>query len=146
MKEIRLTLNTSPRVALAPAAVAALSKKGFTVQIEDGAGALANYPNAAFAEAGADVLYAPLLPDEGALRELVSLGKPVNGLAAGPWLEWSLHQWAEAGVARVSLGSTLARVLHKTLVNSLTPMLEDGTVPGSRDCAGGAKIDRMLTA
>lgn len=43
-------------MALAPAAVAALSKKGFTVNIENNAGVLAKYPNAAFEEAGAKIV------------------------------------------------------------------------------------------
>ncbi|XP_047481904.1 NAD(P) transhydrogenase, mitochondrial-like [Penaeus chinensis] len=44
------------RVAVAPAAVAALTKKGFTVNIEENAGVLAKYPNAAFEEAGAKIV------------------------------------------------------------------------------------------
>ncbi|KAK4304877.1 hypothetical protein Pmani_023185 [Petrolisthes manimaculis] len=44
------------RVALAPAAVTILTKKGFTVNIEDGAGAEAKYINSAFEEAGAKVV------------------------------------------------------------------------------------------
>lgn len=44
------------RVALAPAAVAALTKKGFTVAIEDGAGEEAKLPNSHFEEAGAKIV------------------------------------------------------------------------------------------
>lgn len=44
------------RVALAPASVAALSKKGFTVSIESNAGIEAKYPNSAFEEAGAKIV------------------------------------------------------------------------------------------
>jgi len=44
------------RVALAPAAVAALTKKGFNVAIEGGAGEEAKIPNAAFEEAGAKIV------------------------------------------------------------------------------------------
>lgn len=43
-------------MALAPAAVSVLTKKGFTVNIEDKAGALAKYPNSAFEEAGAKIV------------------------------------------------------------------------------------------
>ena len=44
------------RVAVAPAAVAALTKKGFTVQIQENAGAEASFTNDMFAEAGAKIV------------------------------------------------------------------------------------------
>ena len=44
------------RVAISPTAVKALTKKGFTVNIEDGAGLEAKFTNADFQEAGANVL------------------------------------------------------------------------------------------
>ncbi|KAK7073719.1 hypothetical protein SK128_014375 [Halocaridina rubra] len=44
------------RVALAPASVAALTKKGFTVTIEKGAGVEAKYLDSAFSEAGAKIV------------------------------------------------------------------------------------------
>lgn len=44
------------RVALAPASVAALSKKGFNINVEDGAGVESKYLNSAFEEAGAKIV------------------------------------------------------------------------------------------
>ncbi|XP_042213471.1 NAD(P) transhydrogenase, mitochondrial-like [Homarus americanus] len=44
------------RVALAPASVAALTKRGFNIAIEDGAGLEAKYHNVAFEEAGAKIV------------------------------------------------------------------------------------------
>ncbi|XP_043220707.1 NAD(P) transhydrogenase, mitochondrial-like [Amphibalanus amphitrite] len=44
------------RVALAPVAVTALTKKGFTVQIQENAGAEASFTNDMFAEAGAEIV------------------------------------------------------------------------------------------
>lgn len=65
----------------------------------------------AFEAAGADVLYAPGLPDRAAVeRVCAAVSKPVNhviGLGA-PGL--SIADLAAAGVARVSLGGTLSRV------------------------------------
>jgi 2-methylisocitrate lyase-like PEP mutase family enzyme len=63
----------------------------------------------AFAEAGADVLYAPGLPDMDAIRAVVKAvaPRPVNVLL-GPWGRFgALSDLAEAGVKRVSLGSAL---------------------------------------
>lgn len=63
----------------------------------------------AFAEAGADVLYAPHLPDLGAVRTIVAAvaPKPVNvvrGTAGGTVTVAELQQ---AGVKRISMGSAL---------------------------------------
>jgi 2-methylisocitrate lyase-like PEP mutase family enzyme len=63
----------------------------------------------AFAEAGADVLYAPALPDMDAIRAVVNAvaPRPVNVLI-GPWGRFGgLAELAAAGVKRVSLGSAL---------------------------------------
>ena len=67
----------------------------------------------AFAEAGADVLYAPCLPDLDAIRKVVAAvaPKPVNVLI-GPWPKTGsafvpMEELAAAGVKRVSLGSAL---------------------------------------
>jgi 2-methylisocitrate lyase-like PEP mutase family enzyme len=62
----------------------------------------------AFAEAGADVLYAPLLPDMAAIRAAVRAvaPKPLNVLI-GPGV--TLAELSAAGVRRVSLGGALYR-------------------------------------
>jgi 2-methylisocitrate lyase-like PEP mutase family enzyme len=63
----------------------------------------------AFAEVGADVLYAPCLPNLDAIREVVAAvaPKPVNVLI-GPWGQFvPMEELAAAGVKRVSLGSAL---------------------------------------
>lgn len=63
----------------------------------------------AFAEVGADVLYAPCLPDMDSIRKVVAAvaPKPVNVLI-GPWGGFTgIDELASAGVRRVSLGSAL---------------------------------------
>ena len=66
----------------------------------------------AYADAGADVLYAPGLNRREqivAVLEAVA-PKPVNVLVGSPRLELSLDELEALGVKRVSLGSNLARV------------------------------------
>lgn len=64
----------------------------------------------AFAEAGADCLYAPGVRDPGAITELVEAvaPKPVNVLVSAPG--FTLARLADLGVRRVSVGSALSRV------------------------------------
>ena len=100
---------------------------------------------AAFAEAGADCLYAPVLPDDAALAEVVALGRPVNGLAAGRWLDRDLADWAAAGVARVSLGSSLARFLQRALMDAAGPLIAGGRLSALRHDPVADEIDRLLS-
>jgi 2-methylisocitrate lyase-like PEP mutase family enzyme len=63
-----------------------------------------------FAEAGADVLYAPGLPSLEAVRVLcASVSKPVNVLMGAKEIAWSIEELEAAGVKRISLGGSLAR-------------------------------------
>lgn len=43
------------RVAIVPAVVGKLVKKGFTVNVEENAGTLANFPNKTYEEVGAKI-------------------------------------------------------------------------------------------
>ncbi|MFF2549815.1 isocitrate lyase/phosphoenolpyruvate mutase family protein [Nocardia sp. NPDC058058] len=65
----------------------------------------------AFEAAGADVLYAPGLPDADAIRAVcAALSKPVNVLAAGPITRFSVTELGELGACRISIGGGLARL------------------------------------
>ncbi|MBP0446397.1 isocitrate lyase/phosphoenolpyruvate mutase family protein [Roseomonas sp. SSH11] len=68
----------------------------------------------AFAEAGADCLYAPALPDEDAIRAVVRAvaPKPVNVLIGPRSGALPLARLAEMGVRRVSVGGALARAAY----------------------------------
>lgn len=68
----------------------------------------------AFAEAGADVLYAPGLTTREQIRAVVEAvaPRPVNVLVGSAALQLSLDELAELGVKRVSLGSSFARVAY----------------------------------
>lgn len=68
----------------------------------------------AYAEAGADVLYAPGLTTREQIHEVVRAvaPRPVNVLVGSPSLKLGLQELADLGVKRVSVGSTLARVAY----------------------------------
>lgn len=81
----------------------------------------------AFEDAGADVLYAPGLPDMAAVKEVcAAVSKPVNVLALFGLRNHTLEEFAEAGVARISIGGGLAWSAYGMLAES-TRMLRDGT-------------------
>lgn len=81
----------------------------------------------AFAEAGADVVYAPGLPNLAAIKEVCAAvaPRPVNALigAAGR----SVAELAEAGVRRISTGSALCRAAFGAFLSAAREMREQGT-------------------
>lgn len=71
----------------------------------------------AFEEAGADILFAPGLPDIEAVAAVCSsVSKPVNVLVFGALAKHSVDDFAKAGVARLSLGGALANAAYGALV------------------------------
>ena len=82
---------------------------------------------AAYVEAGADVAYAPGLADLAAITRVVAeAGAPVNVLLrpGGP----TVGDLAAAGVRRISVGGTFARVAYGALVRAAEALLASGTL------------------
>ncbi len=64
----------------------------------------------AYAKAGADVLFAPALPDLAAVRSVcAAVGKPVNFMVGRKGGSFSLPELRDAGVRRISLATSLYR-------------------------------------
>lgn len=101
----------------------------------------------AFADAGADVLYAPGLPDMDAVRAVCAgVSKPVNILILGKLAEHAVAEFADAGAARLSIGGGLAWNAYGTL-GAATEMLNEGRfdmLSANRD--GAKKIASFLKA
>jgi 2-methylisocitrate lyase-like PEP mutase family enzyme len=83
----------------------------------------------AFAEAGADVLFAPGLPTLEAIKTVCAAvaPHPVNVLAGIKGLAFPVRDLVEAGVRRISLGGSLSRVAFGALVAVAREMKEQGT-------------------
>jgi len=98
----------------------------------------------AFAKAGADVLYAPGLPNLEAIRTVCSAvaPHPVNALAGMKGRAFSVADLTAAGVRRISLGGVLSRVAYAALISAAQEMQQRGTftfvdqVPPNADIAG----------
>lgn len=99
----------------------------------------------AFAEAGADVLYAPGLTSLADIRQVVtSVDRPVNVLAlpGGP----VISELAAAGVRRVSVGAAFAFAALGTLVEAARELREQGTYGFGEHAAAGRAAVRAAFA
>ena len=100
---------------------------------------------AAFDAAGVDCLYVPMPPDMQALGQIVaSTDKPVNALAAGPFAHYRQHDFAALGVARISIGSALARATQRLILDAGNAMLTEGEFAALTHVAGSNEVDPHL--
>jgi 2-methylisocitrate lyase-like PEP mutase family enzyme len=87
-----------------------------------------------FAEAGADVLYAPGLPSLEAIREVCSsVSKPVNVLMGLKGATFSVEELAAAGATRISVGGSFARAALGAFVRAAREVKEKGTFTYAKD-------------
>lgn len=100
----------------------------------------------AFAEAGADVLYAPLLPNLEAVRTVCEAvaPKPVNALAGGKGSAFTVANLAAAGVRRISVGSALSRVALSAFVRAAREIAEHGTFAFGNEGASFDELNRFM--
>lgn len=98
----------------------------------------------AFAEAGADCLYAPGLRTMEEITEVVRAvaPKPVNVLAGSD--RFTVAELAAAGVRRISVGGALARAAWTAVLNSAREIAEHGAFTGFRDTVQYADMNRLF--
>lgn len=100
----------------------------------------------AYAEAGADVLYAPGLTRREEISAVVQAvaPRPVNVLVGSPSLSLSLDELAELGVKRVSLGSNLARVAYGAFLQAATGLADAGDLRGAQQALPFDRINDLF--
>lgn len=99
----------------------------------------------AFADVGVDGVYIPLPGDlEAVARITAAVDIPVNALAVGPLAGVTRAQFAKAGVARISLGSALARVTHRAIHDTARAMFDQGDFSGLAKGISGGSVDALL--
>ena len=83
----------------------------------------------AYADAGADCLYAPGVRDPEMISAIVKAvePKPVNVLISSPIPGLSLFSLTDLGVRRISVGSALARVAWTSFISAAKRIAETGT-------------------
>ncbi len=100
----------------------------------------------AFADAGADCLYAPGVTDAGHISTIVKAvaPKPVNALVSSPVLGLSVAVLADLGVRRISVGSGLARVAWGAFVRAAMGLAEKGSFDGFAGSMSHAELDAFF--
>lgn len=96
----------------------------------------------AFEAAGAEVLYAPGLPDLAAIARVCgAVSRPVNVLATAGF---SVDQLAAAGARRISLGSALSRAALGALTRAGREILDRGTFTFAAEAMPYAEANRLM--
>jgi 2-methylisocitrate lyase-like PEP mutase family enzyme len=100
----------------------------------------------AFAAAGADVLYAPGLPDLKAIKSVCAAvsPKPVNALAGGRGQKFTVENLAAAGARRISLGSALTRAAFGAFLRAAREIKDHGTFSFGDEAASFAELDEFM--
>lgn len=100
----------------------------------------------AFADAGADCLYAPGVRDPAVIATIVAAvaPRPVNVLMSAPAAGLTLARLADLGVRRVSLGSALARVAWGAFLRAARDLAETGSFEGLAPAASFHELDQLF--
>lgn len=99
----------------------------------------------AYADAGADCLYAPGLKTREEIVAVVRAvaPKPVNVLVGAP-LGFTRDELADLGVRRISLGGALARAAWGGFIRA-AKALQDGRFDALAEAASGAELNRFFS-
>src|SRR6266702_8022409 len=101
---------------------------------------------AAYAEAGADCLYAPGVSDPNEIAQIVKTvaPKPANVLVSGFNHQLSLSQLADLGVRRISVGSGLALAAWGAFLRAAKNISTNGTFNLLADNASSADLNELF--
>ncbi len=96
----------------------------------------------AYEQAGADVLYAPGLPDLDAIRAVCrAVSRPVNVVMGLPGAVFTVEELVAAGVKRISVGSALARLAYGSFVRAAREIAEKGSFTFAAHAMGFAELE-----
>jgi 2-methylisocitrate lyase-like PEP mutase family enzyme len=100
----------------------------------------------AFAEAGADCLFAPGVREPGEIAAIVKAvsPKPVNVLVSSPNPELSVDRLTDLGVRRISVGSALARVAWGAFMRSAQSLRNSGSFDTFAEAASFGEINEVM--
>jgi 2-methylisocitrate lyase-like PEP mutase family enzyme len=100
----------------------------------------------AFSEAGADVLYAPGLPDIEAIKTVChAVEKPVNVVMGLRGASYSVAELSAAGVRRVSVGGSFARAALDALMRAAEEVKTSGTFGYAAEAIPDAVVSQLMS-
>lgn len=99
----------------------------------------------AYADAGADCLYAPGISTREQIEAVVNAvaPQPVN-LLVGAAVPFTLQDIAAMGVRRVSVGGAMARVAWGGMMRASQLLMDEGRFDGFADAASGATLNQLF--
>jgi 2-methylisocitrate lyase-like PEP mutase family enzyme len=97
----------------------------------------------AFADSGADCLYAPGIKTREEIAAVVAIGKPVNFLMATA-TNFSVADLGAMGVRRISTGGTLARTAWTGFMRAAREMAEHGTFKNLEGTIANAELNAFF--
>ncbi|MGE0752015.1 MAG: oxaloacetate decarboxylase [Variibacter sp.] len=99
----------------------------------------------AYADAGADCLYAPGLTMSEQISAVVKAvaPKPVNVLMGQP-NPLRVHHLADLGVRRISVGGSLARAAWGGFMHAAKLIADEGSFDGFKDAAPSAELNKLF--
>jgi len=101
----------------------------------------------AFEKAGADVLFAPGLPDLAAVGAVcAAVSKPVNFMVGIKGKSFSVTELATAGVRRISLATSLYRAAMTGLLDAAHAVKDKGQFDFLDHCVTTAELNRIMGA
>jgi 2-methylisocitrate lyase-like PEP mutase family enzyme len=99
----------------------------------------------AFEEAGADVLFAPGLPDLVAVSAVCSaVSKPVNFMVGIKGKSFSVSELAAAGVKRISLATSLYRAAMSGLLDAACEVIDKGQFGFLDRCVTTPELHKLM--
>ena len=102
----------------------------------------------AFADAGADCLYAPGVRDLDMISAIVKAAapKPVNVLVSSPIPGFTVSRLADLGVRRISVGSALARVAWGAFIRAASRIAETGSFDALADAVPFSELNGLFAS
>jgi 2-methylisocitrate lyase-like PEP mutase family enzyme len=99
----------------------------------------------AFEKAGADVLFAPGLPDLAAVRAVcAALSKPFNFMVGIQGKSFAVGELAAAGVKRISLATSLYRAAMTGFLNAAREVIDLGQFGFLDQCVTTAELNKLM--
>ncbi len=100
----------------------------------------------AFQEAGADVLFAPGIQSKEDIQSILqSIDRPLNVLMGFPGAQFTVAELQDMGVARISLGGSLARAAYGALMRAAQEVQSTGTFNYAGEAISGKEMNSIFS-